>query len=41
MTKQEQFLWAVQTAILANCVNIASYDQQESSHAQSLTQKDG
>jgi hypothetical protein len=24
MTKQEQFLWAVQTVILANAVNVAS-----------------
>ena len=34
MTKQEQFLWAVQTAILANCVNVASYDQTEAGHAE-------
>ncbi len=34
MTKQQQFLWAVQTAMLANCVNVASYDQQDPGHAE-------
>lgn len=34
LTKQEQFLWAVQTAILANCVNVASYDGEEPGHAE-------
>jgi hypothetical protein len=28
MNKQEQFLWIVQTTILANCVNLASIPEQ-------------
>jgi hypothetical protein len=32
MTKQEQFLWAVQTVILANAVNVASQRELAAKH---------